>query len=221
MTGAAAAIRDRIRELGQASSWGTSDAAERTADRLGAYLELLLEASRRMNLVSAADARPGALVERHLADSLSGLPFLPAPGSRKLRLLDIGTGGGFPAIPLLIVRQDVEGVLVESTAKKCRFLSAAVRTLSLTAEIVNARFPHSIPMSPPARFDILTSRAVADAAELLRRARPLLAPGARALFWTTEPLFEELRKAGVAGDCRFQRAAGAETRGIALLERFT
>ncbi len=221
MTGAAAGVQDRIRERVRALPAGPAEAAARNASRLAAYLDLLLEANRRMNLVSAADARPGALVERHLADSLLGLAFLPAPGNRRLRLLDIGTGGGFPAIPLLIVRGDLEGVLVESTAKKCRFLWGVVRTLSLTAEIVNARFPHSFPMSPPTRFDVLTSRAVADAPRLVRQARPLLAPGARALFWTTEPLFKELKGAGFAGECRFQRTPGSERRGVALLERFT
>jgi 16S rRNA (guanine527-N7)-methyltransferase len=193
----------------------------REAARLARFLELILEATERMNLVSASASRPQALLDRHLFDSLLGLPFIPPSGSDALNLLDIGTGGGFPAIPLLIVRNDLRGTLVESTRKKCRFLDDAVRTLSLTAEVVNARFPDTFPMKPPARFDLLTSRALGDAGRLIRLARPLLKPDGRALLWTTEPLYQNLAKAGVGGKSGFHRTPEAESRGIAVLERST
>jgi len=110
-----------------------------------------------MNLVSARAAEPEALAG-HLADALAGLPFLPPPRPAKVRLLDLGSGGGFPALPLLLVRRDLSGTLVESTRKKCEFLSAAAERLALTAEVVNARFPDSFPMDQSVRFVALAWR---------------------------------------------------------------
>lgn len=211
----------RIRELAGELPPETAGGVEREAPRLARFLVLLSAAGERMNLVSAAAARPEELVGRHLFDALQGLPFLPEPGRGSLFLLDIGSGGGFPALPLLVVRGDLRGTLVESTRKKSRFLAETLRELSLTAEVANARFPDSFPMRPPARFDLLTSRAVAQAGRLVRAARPLLRPGAGALLWTTEALLPGIVRESGCGRSSFRRTRGAESRGIALLESFT
>jgi 16S rRNA (guanine527-N7)-methyltransferase len=220
-SGAAARLQAQIRARLSSLPETAGESVGRETARLARFLELVLEASDRMNLVSASASQPQALLDRHLFDSLFGLAFLPPPGRDALNLLDIGTGGGFPAIPLLIVRTDLRGTLVESTKKKCRFLDDVVRTLSLTAEVVNARFPDTYPMKPPARFDLLTSRALGNAGRLIRLARPLLKPDARALLWTTEPLYQNLVKTGICGKSGFHRAPEAESRGIAVVERFT
>ena len=211
----------RIREISRTLPGESAAAVERESSRLARFLELLRKANEKMNLVSASAARPEELVGRHLLDALRGLPLLPVPRHGGFSLLDIGTGGGFPAVPLLIVRRDLRGTLVESTRKKSRFLSEALRELSLTAEVANARFPDSFPMMPPARFDLLTSRAVAEAGRLVRAARPLLRPDARALLWTTEPFFPALVRESRCGVSSFTRAPGTDSRGIALLECFT
>ncbi len=196
-------------------------AVEKEAPRLSRFLELLREANERMNLVSAAAAQPEELVRRHLFDALLGLPLLPAPRPGGLLLLDIGSGGGLPAVPLLIVRGDLRATLVESTVKKSGFLVSACRELSLTAEVVNARFPSAFPMQPSARFDLLTSRAVPCAGRLVRAARPLFSAGARALLWTTDRLYGELVRTSGCAESWFCRAPGAARRGIAVLESFT
>jgi 16S rRNA (guanine527-N7)-methyltransferase len=186
---------------------------------LAELLRLLRDANSRINLVSRATVDGPDLIDRHLLDSLLGLPLLPR-GARTL--LDIGSGGGFPALPLLLVRRDLAGTLVEATGKKARFLEETSRALGLTPEIVNARFPGSFPMNSPPRFDVLTTRAVAEAGELFRAARPLLRPGARALLYTTEPLFAKVRldPRGIHR-AEFHRSPGAESRGIAVLESST
>lgn len=193
------------------------------AEGLAAYLDLLLRANEGMNLVSRREAEPEALVHRHLLEALEALVLLPSPVGRTLRLLDVGSGGGFPAIPLLLVRRDVAGTLVESTGKKARFLEAAARELGLGATVVNDRFP--VPavgrLAGAARFDLLTSRAVAGAGEISRQARPLLRPGAVALLWTSEPLLPELRRALPGATLEFRKSRGADRRGIARVERFT
>jgi 16S rRNA (guanine(527)-N(7))-methyltransferase RsmG len=192
----------------------------RETHRLAAFVRALLTANETTNLVSAAAALPETLVNRHLREALEGLPLLPPPG-RGVALLDIGSGGGFPALPLLIVRRDILGTLVESTGKKARFLSGVCRELSLTATVSNARFPDSFPMTASNSFDVLTSRAVADAGKLVRGARRLLRPGARALLWTTAGLLPGIRRGSRAGALTFQKSTAGESRGIALLTSFT
>jgi 16S rRNA (guanine527-N7)-methyltransferase len=190
---------------------------------LASFLELLLRANAGVNLVSRKEAVPEVLVARHLIDALEALPLLPPPGTRRLRLMDIGSGGGFPAIPLLLARRDLDGVLVESVGKKARFLTEAVGVLGLTARVVNARFPGPALelMSRTLPCDLLTSRAVAGAGELVRAARPRLARGAIALLWTTEPLLENVRRALPGAGVVFRKSPGADLRGIARVEGFT
>ena len=195
-------------------------AAEAARSGLVTFLAFLLERNAAMNLVSARAAEPEALAG-HLADALAGLPFLPPPRPSPIRLLDIGSGGGFPALPLLLVRRDLAGTLVEATRKKCDFLSAAAERLALTAEIVNARFPDSFPMATSGLFDVLTTRAVGSAGKLVRAARPILAPGALALLWTTESLVKDAARTSGAKGAAFHRDPGTERRGILALERFT
>jgi 16S rRNA (guanine527-N7)-methyltransferase len=210
----------RIEALAEELPPGVRSDVRRAAAPLAAYVEALLAANERMNLISAAAARPGELVGRHLREALEGLPLLPLPG-RSLALLDVGSGGGLPALPLLLVRRDIAGTLVESTGKKARFLSGVCRELALTATVVNARFPDSFPMSSCGPFDILTSRAVAGAGRLVRQARPLVRQGGRALLWTTVGLLPEIRRASGCGEAAFHKSSAGESRGIALLTSFT
>ncbi len=188
-----------------------------------AFLDLLLRANSGVNLVSRKEAVPEVLVARHLLDALEALPLLPPAAVRRLRLLDIGSGGGFPAIPLLLARRDLDGFLVESVGKKARFLEAVVGALGLTARVVNARFPgpalELMRKAPPC--DLMTTRAVAGAGELVRAARPVLARGAVALLWTTEPLLENVRVAVSGASVVFRKSPGADRRGIARVECFT
>ncbi len=199
---------------------GAREAAAGERVALEAYLAFLLERNADVNLVSARAADPEALASSHLFDALFGLPLLPPPGVAR-RLLDLGSGGGFPALPLLLVRRDLEGTLVESVGKKCMFLREAGQRLSLTLGVVNARFPDSFPMSTTGPFDVLTTRAVGSAGRLVRAARRVLAPSARALLWTTEPLVEEAVRDSRAKAFSFHRDPASERRGILVLERFT
>ena len=203
-------------------SRGLEDALS-SSPGLASFLEILLRANAGMNLVSRKEAIPDVLVARHLLDALEVLPLVPPSGARRLRVLDIGSGGGFPAIPLLLARRDLDGVLVESIGKKARFLEEVVGALGLTARVVNARFPgpalELMRTAPPC--NLLTSRAVAGAGELVRAARPALAGGAVALLWTTEPLLEDVRRALPGAVVVFRKSPGADRRGIARVECFT
>lgn len=204
------------------SSRGLEDALPAAHD-FAAFLEILLRANAGVNLVSRKEAIPDVLVARHLLDALEALPLVPPLRSRRLRVLDIGSGGGFPAIPLLLARRDLDGVFVESVGKKARFLEEVIGALGLTARVVNARFPgpalELMRNAPPC--DLLTSRAVAGAGELVRAARPALAGSAVALLWTTEPLLESVRRALPGAVLAFRKSPGSDRRGIARVECFT
>ncbi len=191
------------------------------AGRLASYLSFLLEKNAVMNLVSARSAEGDVLAGTHLFDSLLGLALLQRPRGRSMKLLDLGSGGGFPAIPLLVTRPDLEGTLVEASSKKAAYLEEALERLALTGHVVNARFPDSFPVAENPRYEVLTTRAVASAGKLVRAAQPLLTPGARALLWTSEPLAAEAVRASGAARSAFHRAPAAERRGLLFLECFT
>ena len=214
-------LEDRIRRLAADLPEEERARAAPAAGPLARFLSFLLEKNEAMNLVSARSADPGILVGTHLVDALLGLALLPRPRGRPIRLLDLGSGGGFPAIPLLLVRGDLEGTLVESSGKKAAYLQEALSRLALTARVVNARFPDSFPRGKDPGYDVLTSRAVATAGRLVRAARPLLSPGAKALLWTSEPLAAEAARTSGAAQSSFRRAPDAERRGILSLECFT
>jgi len=214
-------LEERVRRLAVDLTEEERVRAAPAVSRLARFLSFLLEKNAAMNLVSARSADPGILVGTHLFDALLGLALLPRPRGRPIRLLDLGSGGGFPAIPLLLVRTDLEGTLVESSGKKAAYLREALSRLALTGRVVNARFPDSFPMGGNPRYDVLTTRAVASAGRLVRAARPLLSPGAKALLWTSEPLAADAARTSGAAQSFFRRVPDAERRGILSLECFT
>ncbi len=119
------------------------------------YRETLLLWNSKMNLVSLQSELD--LPVRHFMDSLSLLPFLPAG---PCRLIDIGSGAGFPAIPVKIVRTDLHVTLLEASRKKCSFLKEVIRTLGLgDITVVNSRLESLLAAAPPPQFDAVVSRA--------------------------------------------------------------
>jgi len=141
-------------------------------DRLVAFCEMLRKWNRSYNLVSANDLQH--LVTRHLLDSISIFPHL-APGS----LLDVGTGAGFPGLPLAIVNQGMECTLLDSTGKKIRFLRHVKRTLDLNnVHLVEARAED---YESDGNFDNITSRAFSSIIDFAVRIRHLAGPATRVL----------------------------------------
>ncbi|MDQ5950113.1 MAG: rRNA (guanine527-N7)-methyltransferase [Patescibacteria group bacterium] len=110
---------------------------------------------------------------KHFADSLTLLPFIPETTKK---LVDIGSGAGFPGIPLAIMRSDIEVTLVESVGKKCKFLEHIKETLSLSnLEIVNARAEEvGMHTDYKGTYDVATARAVTRLLDLTKYALPLL-----------------------------------------------
>jgi len=137
-----------------------------------AHLDLLDEWNERMNLTAIRDR--AAQVTKHVLDSLSVRPYL-----RGDRVADVGSGAGFPGIPLAIVEPARRFTLIDSTGKKCRFLEHVRSALGLTnVEVVHSR---AEAFRPERRFDTVIARAVGPLADLVRYAGPLLAGEGRLL----------------------------------------
>jgi 16S rRNA (guanine527-N7)-methyltransferase len=126
-----------------------------------------------MNLVSLQSELD--LPVRHFIDSLTVLPYLPAGSGT---LLDIGSGAGFPAIPVKIFRKDLHVTLLEASRKKCSFLKEVIRRLGLRdVEILNCRLEELLKKAPLPSFDRIVSRATLKLPVLVALGVPLLKPG--------------------------------------------
>lgn len=135
----------------------------------------LLRWNRSHNLTAITD--PDEVREKHLADSLTLLPLL----SGAARLLDLGSGPGFPALPLKIARPELEVVAVDAVAKKSAFQRHVARALQLsgfTAIHGRAEDLSALPVCAQG-FDVVTARALGELPLLVRLAAPCLAPGGR------------------------------------------
>lgn len=143
------------------------------AERLLAHLQLVVKWNRVHNLTAVREA--DQMVTLHLLDSLSILPYLG--GGR--RLADIGTGAGFPGIPLAIARPDLEVTLLDSAHKKCAFLEQARAELGLAnVQVACERVEQ---FRPAEHFDLVVSRAFAELADFVAQSRHLAAPRGRLL----------------------------------------
>ncbi len=140
--------------------------------RLLKLLDELEHWNRSYNL-TAVDGRE-ALITHHLLDSLAVSPDLAGT-----RIADVGTGAGFPGLPLALVNPTRQFTLIDSNGKKIRFVEHAVRTLELrNVAAVHAR---AETLHPEAPFDSITARAVAPLDQLLARVVPLAGPATRVL----------------------------------------
>ena len=166
------------------ASLGASGAQMADLDR---FRGLLAEWNEQMNLVG-----PSAMAQfwgRHVYDSAQLLAL--APDAKVWA--DIGAGAGFPGLVLAILLRgapDAKVHLVESLAKRCRFLSAVVEALDLPAEVHNARAEDL-----SLKVDIVTARAVAPLVKLLEYGRPYLTRGATGLFLKGQDVGSELTEA--------------------------
>ena len=143
--------------------------------RLSAFADLIARANRNVNLV-ARGLSERDLVERHLLDSLALLPLV---GPLE-RVLDVGSGAGFPGLVLWLAAPGRALTLLEATAKRANFLHTAVRELQVRDVAVWQRRLEALSAGPRATApDLLLSRATFPPAEWLRRGARLLPPGGR------------------------------------------
>ena len=143
-----------------------------------AFYELLIAYNGRYNLTAITQKEE--VLHKHFYDSLLGEPYFEQGAA----CVEIGSGAGFPSIPLMIARRDLRVTLVESTGKKCEFLRTAIRELGLSGEVVNARAEE---LAKDARFrerfDIAFARAVAPLASLAEYCMPFVRVGGKMIAY--------------------------------------
>ena len=164
--------------------------AGRARREIDDHVRLLLAWTPAINLTSLRD--PAEIATRHVVDSLSALPLLSGPPAG---LLDLGSGGGYPGLPLAIARQGDAVLLVESIAKKARFLETVVAALGLGSRVaVAAERAEALARQAAhrARWHVVTARAVGDLAQLAELAFPLLVVGGRLIAWKRGDIHEEV-----------------------------
>jgi 16S rRNA (guanine527-N7)-methyltransferase len=136
--------------------------------QLSTYLDLLLKWNARTNLTSIRE--PEVVVRRHFGESLFTERHLPPCAT----LLDVGSGAGFPGLPIQLARPALKVTLAESQGKKASFLREVIRTLGLKTEVWGERIES---MPEDRRFDVVTLRAVDAPDVAIRLARQRLGPG--------------------------------------------
>ena len=148
-------------------------------EKFGIYYRLLIEWNAKMNLTAITEPREVAV--KHIVDSLTALRGIEERDS--LRLIDVGTGAGFPGIPLKIVRPDLKLTLLDSLKKRVHFLETVVEALGLEgAECLHGRAEEAARQSAlRERFDIAVSRAVARLPVLAEYLLPFVRIGGTAI----------------------------------------
>jgi 16S rRNA (guanine527-N7)-methyltransferase len=153
------------------------EAALQIADKLQRYSTLLLEWNQRFNLTAITDDEGIAL--RHFVDSLMVLTVLPVLPNKPARLIDVGTGPGFPGIPLNIARPDLSVTVMDSVAKKVKFCAEVIRQLGLKNIRAEQGRAEEVAHQPAYReqFDVVTARAVAALPTLVEYLLPFAKVG--------------------------------------------
>ena len=154
--------------------------------------ELLVEQNKTMNLTAITD--PDGIAVKHFADSISALSAYDFAEGAKV--LDVGTGAGFPSIPLLIARPDLKMTMIDSTAKKLRYVASTVETLGLSAEVLHTRAEEAGQNKEYGEnFDIVCSRAVAALNVLCEYCLPFVKVGGVFLAMKAAKVQEEIADA--------------------------
>jgi 16S rRNA (guanine527-N7)-methyltransferase len=166
--------------------------AEAVIADLESYARLLEKWQRIQNLVSRETL--AEVWTRHFADSLQVLKLLAATDRT---ILDLGSGGGFPALPLAIASKGMDRrfILVEPTSRKASFLRTVARELGLDVQ-VEARRGQEIDSRETGPIDVITSRALAGLPQLCALAAPFFGPETRAIFHKGREHVEELVESG-------------------------
>jgi len=155
------------------------------------YHDFLIEWNKMINLISRQNATTETILERHFLDSIVFLPEIEGLIKENPTILDIGSGAGFPAIPLAIMKPNWNFTLSEATLKKANFLNELIKHLDLK----NARVENKRAEEIKNKYDFTTARAVAKIDELIKYSLPILKKGGSLLALKGPAYEEELKSA--------------------------
>ena len=166
------------------------DLKEKQIKQLYDYMNLLIEWNKKINLTAIIE--PKEIILKHFVDSLTISKYI----NEKSTLIDVGTGAGFPGIPLKILRNDIKITLVDSLNKRIKFLDEVIKKLNLdNIKTVHGR-AEEIGRNKEYRekFDYATSRAVANISTLSEYLIPLIKNNGKCIYMKGTDLDEELEK---------------------------
>ena len=182
--------------------------SDKAYERFNKYAQLLADYNEKVNLTAITDER--GIAEKHFADSLSLLRYADIPDGA--RLLDVGTGAGFPGLALMCVREDIRAVLIDGTGKKLDFVRLAAKELGLNPTVIHIRAEEAgRDLSLRESFDIVTARAVADLRVLCEYCLPFVKPGGAFLAMKGGACGDELEDAAHAIDVLGGKAERIDT----------
>lgn len=154
------------------------------------YASLLIEWNSKFNLTAIKD--PDGIVVKHFVDSLAVLSENRLEGS----LIDVGTGAGFPGLPLLIANDDLNVTFLDSTGKKIKFIETVLDRLGLFADTVNARAEEAAKDEfLRESFDFATARAVSNLRDLSEYCLPFVKVGGKFISMKSAKTDEEIKDA--------------------------
>lgn len=181
---------------------------ESQIEKIGLYTELLLEKNKVMNLTAITE--PKEVEIKHMVDSIIAAPLIIEKAlkikencscgshlkeSTRYRIVDIGTGAGFPGIPLKIILPEASFLLADSLNKRVNFLKEVIEKIGLNdIDAIAGRAEDLAKKGEPLRetFDFCVSRAVADMAVLAEYAMPFVKVGGYGIFYKAEDCKEEV-----------------------------
>ena len=161
------------------------------AEKLVRLCDFMVDYNEKVNLTSITEFTE--VVDKHFVDSV--LPFFMVDILQGSSFIDVGTGAGFPSLPLLIVRPDLKGTLCDSLNKRCVYLEQVCKLLDIHAEIVHSR-SEELGRKRRECFDIATARAVAAMPVLAEYCVPFVKVGGR--FIALKSVNEDITASGSA-----------------------
>lgn len=148
--------------------------SDEAVERFDIYARLLVERNKVMNLTAITES--DEIVKKHFVDSLSLLSVVDIPENAKV--IDVGTGAGFPGIPLMIARPDLKMTLLDSTRKRLGFIDEVSRETSLEPELLHSRAEDAGRREEyRERYDLATARAVSNLRDLSEYCLPFVRKG--------------------------------------------
>lgn len=152
--------------------------SEEKVEKFKKFKELLLKYNKMFNLTALLSDEDIEI--KHFLDSLLGEKYF----LKGENVVEVGSGGGFPSVPLMIYRPDLKFTLIESTQKKCEFLKTVINELDLNASVYNMRAEEAGKNTDfREKFDVVTARAVARLNTLLEYCVPLIKTGGRTVLY--------------------------------------
>lgn len=148
---------------------------EASAARFAEYADKVVDENTRQNLTRILD--PADMAVKHFIDSVAPASLIP----ENAKVIDIGTGAGFPGAPLKLLRDDIDITLMDSTGKKTAFVERALREMGVSAAVLNARAEETPELY--GKFDICVSRAVARLPMLLELCAAFVKVGGMLLMY--------------------------------------